>query len=43
MLHVAPVANAFFNLIYGVLWHAGIDPLLVYYGFKAFQFWQQTQ
>ncbi|HEV8192127.1 MAG TPA: site-2 protease family protein [Ktedonobacterales bacterium] len=39
--YVAPVANAFFSLIYGVLARAGIDPLLVLYGFRAFQFWQQ--
>jgi len=39
--YVAPVANAFFNLIYGILFHAGINPGLVYYGFRAFQFWVQ--
>ncbi len=40
--YVAPVAEAFFSLIYGVLLRAGIDPLLVIYGFRAFQFWQYS-
>jgi Zn-dependent protease len=39
--YVAPVAQAFFNLIDGVLAHAGIDPVLVFFGLRAFQFWQQ--
>jgi len=38
--YVAPVGNAFFEFVYNVLAHAGIDPFLVLSGFRAYLFWQ---